>query len=129
MVMKTIVIFCRTVDPAGYPFNDEFYGEAYLDLLLTLKARGVQAYFAAGNETYLGDGRFSVVYDTDAKKPANEFEEVRDVRADLVFEKGGFTGSGVLVINPEFITHIAGNKILTYEHFKQYQPATVVCNT
>ena len=121
------MIFVRSVDPEGYPFNSEHYASAYLDLLLSLKARGAKAYFATDNSTYVGRGVFTKAYTTDSKVPVEEFELVRDIKADLVFEKGGFVGAGVLVLNPEFVHRITSSKLETYKYFAKYQPRTVIC--
>ncbi|HVQ44831.1 MAG TPA: hypothetical protein VMT30_07795 [Candidatus Saccharimonadia bacterium] len=126
--MKTVVIFCRTVDPHGYPFNEPYYWESYLDLMFAIRKRGAQAYFATDNATYLGDGLFSTAYTTDTKRPADEFEVVHNVKADVVYEKGGFTGKDVLVINPAFVHDITSSKTETYKYFGKYQPKTVIAH-
>ncbi|HVQ44830.1 MAG TPA: hypothetical protein VMT30_07790 [Candidatus Saccharimonadia bacterium] len=125
--MKTIVIFCRTIDPDAYPFHDEYLWNSYLDLLLAIKARGAMAYFATDTATYLGDGNFKVAYTAETKKPVREFTKVGDIRAGLVLEKGGFTADDVVVINPPFVNRVAESKSETYRIFGQYQPLTIVC--
>src|SRR5882762_2619538 len=107
--MKTVVIFCRTVDPNGYPFNEKYYWDSYLDLMFAIRKRGAEVYFATDNKTYLGDGLFSKAYTTDMKCPADQFEVVENVKAGVVLEKGGFTGKDVLVINPAFVHDITSS--------------------
>jgi glutathione synthase/RimK-type ligase-like ATP-grasp enzyme len=124
--VKTIVIFTRTIDPDGYPFNDDYHWNAYYDLLLALRARGAAAYFATDNSTYKGGGVFSRVYGADTKVPLDKLEPTENVRADLVFEKGGFTGEGVKVLNPPFVHKIAASKAETYRHFAKYQPKSII---
>jgi glutathione synthase/RimK-type ligase-like ATP-grasp enzyme len=126
--VKTVVIFTRTLDPAGYPFNDPYLWNGYLDLLLALKARGVAAYFASGNETYAGNGVFREAFTAETKVPVADFVKVTDIKADLVFEKGGFTGKDVLVINPEFVHNITASKSETYRIFSKYQPKSIICD-
>ena len=125
--MKTIVIFTRTIDANGYPFSDEYHWNAYQDLLLALKARGVAAYFVTDQATYAGQGRFTRAYTVDAKVPVDEFQEVADATADLVFEKGGFAADDVMVLNPKFVASITASKLETYRHFAKYQPKSTIC--
>ncbi|GAC1370162.1 MAG: hypothetical protein NVSMB39_2770 [Candidatus Saccharimonadales bacterium] len=125
--MKTVVIFTRTIDPDGYPFNDEYHWNAYFDLLLALKSRGVQAYFATGLNTYLGEGRFSEAFTADAKVSVEELTRVPQVKADLVFEKGGFTADDVPVLNPPLVRQITASKAETYKNFSKYQPKSFIC--
>jgi len=133
--VKTIVIFCRNINPDYYPFNDPYLWNAYLDLLLAIKARGADAYFATNNtyfekdtETYLGQGVFKTAYTADKKVPVPEFEVVHDLKADLVLEKGGFSGKDIVVINPDFVNHVAESKSETYKHFGKFQPETIICD-
>jgi hypothetical protein len=127
--VKSIAIFTRTIATDGYPFNDDYHWNAYLDLLLALKERGAQAYFVTGNETYAGDGVFTQGYTVTSKVPVKDFTRVKDVQVDLVLEKGGFTGKGVQVLNPPFVHFIAASKLETYKHFAKYQPLSVICDT
>lgn len=126
--MKTIIIFTRTIDPNGYPFNDEYHWNAYQDLLLAIKARGAQAYFATDPSTYLGNGKFSAVYAIgDEKRQVKDFDRLENVTAGLVFEKGGFAADDVMVLNPPFVSGITASKAETYRHFAKYQPKSVIC--
>ncbi len=126
--VTTIVIFTRTLIADGYPFSSKYLWNAYLDLMLAIKARGAQAYFASGMGSYAGGGVFRRAYTAGRKVGVSEFELARDVKADLVFEKGGFTGRDMPVINQEFVSKIAGDKAETYRLFGKYQPVTVMCN-
>ena len=125
--MKTIVIFTRTIDPAGYPFNDEYHWNAYQDLLLAIRARGARAYFATDMSTYAGEGVFKVTYGADEKRAVKDFERTENVRAGLVFEKGGFAADDVMVLNPPFVAGITASKAETYRHFAKYQPQSAIC--
>lgn len=125
--MTTVVIFTRTLRDDGYPFSDDYHWNAYLDLLLELKSQGAQAYFASGNETYAGNGVFQEAYTTDTKVRVRDFKRFENVKADVVLEKGGFEGSGVLVINPKFVHEITASKSETYRNFAKYQPRSVIC--
>jgi len=127
--MKTVVIFCRNIAADQAPFNDPYYWNGYQDLLLAVKARGAKAYFATGNDTYKGGGVFSEAFTVDNKQPVEKFQRVADVKADVVYEKGGFEGRDVLVLNPPFVHDITSSKIETNKHFGKYQPLTIVCQT
>jgi len=124
--MKSVVIFCGTIDPNGYPFNEPYYYESYLDLYFAVRERGADVYFATNNDTYQGKGVFSKAYKTDKRCPVEEFELVETVEAGVVLEKGGFTGKDVLVINPAFVHDITSSKAETYKHFGKYQPRTEI---
>ena len=126
--MKTIVIFTRTIDSFGYPFNDDYHYNAYFDLLLALKARGASAYFASDNATYRGAGVFSSAYTASEKVAVNNLNKVANLKAGLVFEKGGFTGEGVMVLNPEFVHAVSSDKSQTYRYFAKYQPLSIVAH-
>lgn len=127
--MKTVVIFCRYIDQAKAPFNTEYYTTAYIDLLLTLKKQGVQAYFATNPTTYKGAGVFTTAYTTDKVCPVADFTVVHDVKADVVYDKGDFTATDVTVLNPHFVSNIAASKIETYKLFSKYQPQTYICES
>lgn len=126
--MKSIVIFTRTIDPAGYPFSDDYHLNAYQDLLLALRSGGAEAFFATDNATYLGEGQFSQGRTISAKTSVKDFTQVGPIRAGLVVEKGGFTGQDVLVLNPPFVHTITSDKAETYRHFARYQPKTITCS-
>src|SRR5688572_25896293 len=106
--MKTIVIFCRSIDTNGHPFKSDYYAEAYIDLLLSLKAGGAKAYFVT-HGGYAGKGVFTTAYRANSQQPVEAFEQVSDVKADLVFDKGGFTSEDVMVLNPVFVREVASS--------------------
>ena len=56
---KAIAIFVSSFRIGDEPISNEYYWECYQDLMLSLKARGIEAYLTSGNETYLGSGVFS----------------------------------------------------------------------
>lgn len=125
---KTIIIFCRYFDDNKSPFNTEYYYNAYQDLLLALKERGANAYFATDMATYKGNGVFAKAYATDHKAKASEYQIVTDVAADVVYDKGGFAATDVTVLNPPFVHSITSSKAETYRHFAAYQPTSFVCS-
>jgi hypothetical protein len=124
--MPAIGIFCRELKKNGDPFSNEYYWQAYQDLLLALKSRGIQAYFLTDNNTYHGYGMFEVAYTTDTKTTVNKLERVENVYVDVVFDRGGFIGRDVLTINPPILIKIAASKIEMYEYFSDLQPFSIV---
>lgn len=130
MSKPTVVIFCRNIDENKYPFNGDYYWNAYLDLLLLLKKQGVAAYFAAENANYEGNGVFKQAYTTSKKVPVSQFEKAYNITADVVYDKGGFVRTNdVPVLNPGFVHDITSNKSRTYAQFGRLQPKTVVCDS
>lgn len=125
---KTIVIFCRHIDKDKQPFNSSYYWHAYTDLLLALKTLGANAYFATSSTSYRGKGLFSLAYTCDRKVPVQQFQTVHNVAADIVYDKGGFKRvEDTNVLNPQFVHSITADKAQTYEHFREYQPASIKC--
>jgi glutathione synthase/RimK-type ligase-like ATP-grasp enzyme len=124
-----IAIFCRELKENGDPFSNDYYWQAYQDLLLALKARGVEAYLATDNNTYRGYGEFDVAYVLNKKTTVDNLERVENVHVDLVFDRGRFIGRDVLIINPPILTKIAMSKIEMYEYFTDLQPYSIVGKT
>lgn len=125
----TIVILCRAVSPDKSPLNSDYYLSAYSDLLLAIRSHGADAYFSTA-DYYTGDGKFSQGYTFDSPVPVKDFTVVKDIQADIVYNKGGFSNvTDVPVLNPRFIHDITSNKHETYLHFASYQPVSLVCST
>ena len=125
--MKTIAIYTRTIDKKGYPFNEEYYVEAYTDLLLAIKNEGANAYFVSGMDTYLGNGNFSEAFTVDAKVAFEQFTKTGPIHADVVFEKGDFNATDTCVLNPIKVARITENKAETTKLFGKFQVPTIVC--
>jgi glutathione synthase/RimK-type ligase-like ATP-grasp enzyme len=126
--MKTIVIFCRTLSSTHGTFSDPYYWNSYQDLVLLLQAKGATAYLATDPATYMGDGVFSTVYAITEKVTVEDFKPVHNVKADLVYDKGGFEATDVPVLNPPYVRKITTSKSEMYKHFPQYQPQSIICN-
>ncbi|HVX58135.1 MAG TPA: hypothetical protein VG964_00170 [Candidatus Saccharimonadales bacterium] len=130
---SAIAIFCTSLEIGGEPISSDYYWQAYLDLLLALKARGIEAYFATDNSSYLGGGRFAVAYTTDKKiSGPDQLTRVPDVHVDLVFERAEsapFEGKDIPAVNPKTLRDIANNKISIYEHFADLQPKSFVVSS
>jgi glutathione synthase/RimK-type ligase-like ATP-grasp enzyme len=126
--MKTIAFFVRNIAADKYPFSvREIYYRAYQEYLLAIKQAGARAYFVTGNDSYLGDGRFAQAWDIDKVSEVRDFRPVGEVTADLVFNKGGFEGSGVAIVTDPRLDPIINDKVAVYARFGKYQPKSVVC--
>ncbi len=123
---SAIGIFCRELKKGGDPFSNDYYWQAYQDLLLALKSRGLQAYLLSDNNTYRGFGIFETAYTIHGKTTLNNLRLVENVYIDVVFDRGGFIGRDVLTINPPILTKIASSKIEMYEYFTDLQPFSIV---
>ena len=126
-VKKSIVIFCRTLKVNDDPFSSDYYWQAYQDLILALEKRGLDVYLATNNNTYIDYGVFSTAYKINGKAPLDKLIAVNNVRADLVFDRGGFIGRGVQTINTPFVQKIGMNKIEMYKHFAKFQGFSAIC--
>jgi glutathione synthase/RimK-type ligase-like ATP-grasp enzyme len=133
--MKRVAIFCPFVAADKYPFSDPYRRDSYQDLLLMFKEQGAEAYFAADNASYRGDGVFAQACTTDRKGQVADFRVAHEVRVGLVFDKGawqghgGFTGEDVMVINPPEVKRVAASKAETLKVFGEFQPRSVLCAT
>jgi hypothetical protein len=126
--MKKIAIFCRSFEMGVEPFTSDYYWRAYRDLYFALKQRGIEAYFTTDNNSYRDYGLFDIAYTVDEDGTPADLKPVRDVRVDLVFDRGGFIGRNVATVNPPMVQRIGMDKIEMYKHFGEYQPFSVACN-
>lgn len=124
-----IAIYCKELRIGVDPLNSDYYWQAYQDMLLALKARGIDAYFVTDNNSYHGDGLFDTAYTTDRKTSIGHLKVVHDIQADLVFDRGGFIGRDVVTVNPSRLLKMGNNKIEMYRHFGSFQPRSAVCST
>lgn len=128
--LPTVAIFCRTLKENDDPFSSDYYWQAYQDLMIALRDRGIDAYLVTDNNTYLGYGTFSVAYTIpDTKTSLNNLTRVEHVMVDLVFDRGGFIGRDVLTINNSFVQKVGTNKIEMYQRFAEFQPKSVICKS
>lgn len=130
VVKPTIAIFCKELKKGGDPFSNDFYWQAYSDLLFALKDRGITTYFATDNNLYRGFGVFDKVFSLeDRLDTVKDIKPVGDIKVDLVFDRGRFIGRDVAIINPPILTKIAMSKIEMYEYFADLQPYSVIGNS
>lgn len=127
---KAIAIFVTSLRIGDEPISNEYYWECYQDLMLSLKARGIEAYLTSGNDTYLGDGIFSRALMIEHKVNDPRFlTPVRNVHVNFVLERSegdAFRGTDIMVLNDDNIRGIINNKISLYDHFDIFQPYSKV---
>src|SRR5688572_26618595 len=126
---KTVAIYCDSLAMPGKTFEKEHYWEAYSDLLLMLKARGVNAYFVSDNETYLSRGVFTEGYTLEQKGSIEDLIRVPFIRADIVYNRGNFTSTDIPVFKPRQVYALGTDKFVMYDELKEFQPYSVVCHT
>jgi glutathione synthase/RimK-type ligase-like ATP-grasp enzyme len=127
--MQTIAIYCDSLELPGATFEKQEYWEAYSDLLLLLKSRGVKAYFVSDNASYLTHGIFTEGYTLNKKGSVDDLIRVPFIRADIVFNRGDFKGTDVPVINPPLVYKLGQDKVAMFEQLGEYQAFSVVCQT
>jgi glutathione synthase/RimK-type ligase-like ATP-grasp enzyme len=128
--MKTIAIFCESLafDGATFEGTDKYW-TSYSELLLLLKARGVRAYFVTNNATYCGNGVFTMGYTLTKLGRPEDLIPVPDIKVDMVYDRGGFTGEDILTINPAEVLRLASDKSAMYEEFGELQPFSMTCES
>jgi glutathione synthase/RimK-type ligase-like ATP-grasp enzyme len=126
----TIAFFVRNLDAEKPPFSvRDLYYYSYQEYLLALKRAGAEAYFVTGNDSYLGNGRFSRAWAIDKVSEVKDFRPVGEIQADVVFEKGGFEGTDTLVVNDPRLRPVLEDKVVMYEQFGDFQPKSVICHS
>ncbi len=123
----SIAIFCRTLKENDDPFSSDYYWQAYQDLMLALEKRGLSVYLTTDNNTYIDYGTFSVAYKIKGKTQLDNLIKVKNVKVDLVFDRGGFIGRGVPTINTPLMQKIGMNKIEMYKRFSKFQGFSAIC--
>ncbi|HSX34297.1 MAG TPA: hypothetical protein VLF62_01490 [Candidatus Saccharimonadales bacterium] len=125
--IKTIVIYCKSLELGQDPFEYDYYWEAYRDQLRGLQQRGVDAYFAAEG-SYVGNGTFAEAFTLEEKDGApSDLVKAENIVADLVFDRGEFPARDVPMVNSPSMHKVGSSKIEIYKHFPQFQPFSVIC--
>jgi glutathione synthase/RimK-type ligase-like ATP-grasp enzyme len=124
----SLAIFCRTLKENDDPFSSDYYWQAYQDLMLALKERGIEVYLAADESTYVGNGVFTKAYTIDHKRQLTDLIMVENAKVDVVFNRGDFGPTDVLTINDPFVQKIGMSKIEMFKHFAKFQPFSIICD-
>ncbi len=124
----TIAIFCRTLEENDDPFSEDYYWQAYQDFMLAMRERGVEPYLVTDNDSYLGDGVFSIAYTIDGKRRLTDLIKQENVKIDVVFDRADFAGTDVLVINNPYLYKVGMDKIEMYKALSEFQPKSFVAD-
>lgn len=92
-----------------------------------MKRAGARAYFVAGRKNYLGGGLFRKAWAIDSVSEVRDFQQIGELQADLVYDKGGFTRRDVLVVTDPKLNPVLADKTLMYRRFGRLQPQTEIC--
>jgi len=118
--MKKIAVFLK-LPHTDYPFSEASYKQSYTELGQEVTALGGEYYIVRGQETYVGNGKFSKSWQFNG----TELVESGEVTADIIFDRGKFASDGrVKTFNEEMVNSICTNKWLSYNLFKEYSPKT-----
>jgi hypothetical protein len=123
--VPAVGIYCYSLELGATPISDYYYWEAYQDLVLSLRATGVEVYFVTPASPYLGRGRFAYGYTLDQKlsDPAH-MRRVNDIRVNIILERSEpqpFEGTDVPLLNSAEIRSMINDKISLWEHFGEFQ--------
>jgi glutathione synthase/RimK-type ligase-like ATP-grasp enzyme len=125
---KAMAIYCP-VSENNNPFSEDYYWQAYQDLMLALKQRGVEVYLVTDEQSYAGNGLFSTAYTITEKTSLDNLTKVENVSVDIVFDRSDFVGENVVVINDPYVYNIGTDKVAMYENFARFQPFSIVCQS
>ena len=121
-----VAIYCHAFENND-PFSEDYYWQAYQELVLAIKSRGAEAYLVLDETSYLGHGRFATAYTLTEKTTLDKLTKVHNVTVDTVFNRTDFHGQDVVTINDPFVHHVGTDKIATYEYFGEFQPYSIAC--
>ena len=117
--MTAVAIFFQEAGALDYPLNNPKYMRHFAQLVAEIEALGAAAPIVRHQSTYLGSGQFSKSW----LLRDGQVIESGEVQADIVFDKGMFTGDGnVPVLNCPEITDICTDKYKTFKLFRDYSP-------
>ncbi len=124
---KQIAVFFARSDFEDYPFDEEEYRQAYIELAQQITALGGVFWIVRGQETYEGGGRFRHGWRWDGQQFALVSQEVQ---IDVIYDKGSFRGGSALkVLNCPELSRLCTGKLATYEYFSELMPRTSLVKT
>ncbi len=122
--MKTIAVFFSAPGYADYPFDDDYYVQAYHELAHLLQKKGARFVIVRGQDSYMGGNRFAHCWRFDGT--TFKYEEA-PVEVDLIYDKGYFKhDEGATLLNDPVMNDICTDKFKTYELFPRICPRTAV---
>ncbi len=120
--MKKIGVFFDAPGYHEYPFDIEEYVVAYDELATEFARQGGQFFIVRGQDTFLGNNRFSRGW----RFGNAEFEAVEEpITLDVIYDKGHFVSDGAsAVLNDRELDDLCVDKWKTCQRFPEYSPHT-----
>ncbi len=128
--MKKIAVYFSAKGAMDYPFTKDYYFWNYGELSKKIEELGGDFYVVRGDDTYLGDGKFSQSW----KFVDGKLEESGEVVVDAIYDKGTDPEHFLVleedfpVLNPKYINDVCTDKYRTYELFEEFCPKTILVN-
>ncbi len=120
--MKTVAVFFDDPGYDDYPFDDDYYVQAYHQMAKILQEKGGTLVIVRGQDSYLGDNRFTHCWRFDGETFRREDGPV-DV--DIIYDKGYFKNdAAATLLNDAEMNEICTDKFKTYQLFKEFSPMT-----
>lgn len=125
--MFTVAVFLPDSKWDDHPFDVEYYRQSYFELSEAVKLVGGEMIIVREQSTYQHDRLFSRGWKINAP---GQFVEIKNIRADVVFNKSRFIGDNTIpIFNHPDLDHICTNKYVMYQRYAQFCPHTVLVNS
>lgn len=124
--MKKVAVYFSAKGAMDYPFTSEGYLRTYFKLSEKIQEKGGEFYIVRGEDTYLGNGKFSQSW----QFINGELVESGEVKVDMIYDKGTDPKHFLVleedfpVLNPKYINDVCTDKYKTYEIFGELCPKT-----
>lgn len=127
--MKKLAIYFSPPGILDYPLNKKEYHEGYIEIIETLKEKGVDTYIVRG-DSYKGNGIFSKYSFWDGKKFIGKEKKIK---ADLIYNKDNLNTIPKItdcpIINHSEFDEICRDKLKTAEFFPKISSKTILVNS
>lgn len=129
--MKKVAVYFSATGAMDYPFTKDYYFNNYNQLSEKIREKGGEFYVVRGEDTYLGNGKFSQSWQFQNGK----LIETGEIIIDAIYDKGTDSDhfleveEGFPVLNPKYINDVCTDKYKTYELFGEFCPKTILVNS
>lgn len=121
--MKTIAVFFDAPGYSDYPFNDQYYVDAYHEIATRMQKKGGKLIIVRDQKTYKGNNVFAGSWDFDGKTFVRNDAAVT---VDLIYDKGHFVpDASARMSNDRAMDEICVDKFKTFEMFPEASPLTL----
>lgn len=122
----TIAVFFGNPDPLGYPFNKDMYMNSYRQFEERVAHHGGDLVVVRGQDSYLGNGRFSKGW----RITNDPFEELENVQADVIFDRSVFSHDDTVTrFNHKDLHYLCTDKAHTYATYPDFSPISYTAET